>query len=82
MFILFNNKIFFSSARHREKFSGRIESSHLGKAPSDHDSAIDEPDADHSGDDENLIITESNIALLHRPNSLKVQTDDNFETPV
>lgn len=52
------------------------------KAPSDHDSAIDEPEHDHSGDDDNLIITESNVVLLHRPASLRVSPDDNFETPV
>ena len=57
-------------------------SSQTGKAPSDHDSAIDEPDPDHSGDDENLIITDSNVVLLHRPSSLKVQSEDSYETPV
>ncbi|XP_047469958.1 uncharacterized protein LOC125025781 [Penaeus chinensis] len=66
--------------RNGEKFSGRITST--VKAPSDHDSAIDEPEHDHSGDDENLIITDSNMVLLHRPSSLKVPSEDNFETSV
>ncbi|XP_045609303.1 protein C1orf43 homolog [Procambarus clarkii] len=66
--------------RNGEKFSGRVMST--VKAPSDHDSAIDEPEHDHSGDDENLIITDSNMVLLHRPSSLKVSPEDNFETSV
>lgn len=66
--------------RNGEKMSGR--GTVTAKAPSDHDSAIDEPEHDHSGDDDNLIITESNVVLLHRPASLKVSPDDNFETSV
>ncbi|XP_042230103.1 uncharacterized protein LOC121871742 isoform X2 [Homarus americanus] len=66
--------------RNGEKFSGRVMST--VKAPSDHDSAIDEPEHDHSGDDENLIITDSNMVLLHRPSSLRVSPEDNFETSV
>ncbi|XP_064118771.1 uncharacterized protein LOC135223832 [Macrobrachium nipponense] len=66
--------------RNGEKLTGRMIST--VKAPSDHDSAIDEPEHDHSGDDENLIISDSSMVLLHRPSSLKVSTDDNFETSV
>lgn len=70
----------YSSGRNGEKLGGR--GTVTAKAPSDHDSAIDEPEHDHSGDDDNLIITESNVVLLHRPASLRVSPDDNFETPV
>ncbi|XP_071540115.1 protein C1orf43 homolog [Panulirus ornatus] len=66
--------------RNGEKFSGHMTST--VKAPSDHDSAIDEPEHDHSGDDENLIITDSSMVLLNRPSSLKVSPEDNFETSV
>lgn len=66
--------------RNGEKLSGQTRSS--AKAPSDHDSAIDEPDHDHSGDDENLIITDSNMVLLHRPKTLNMKSEDNYETPV
>ncbi|KAK7073244.1 hypothetical protein SK128_025666 [Halocaridina rubra] len=66
--------------RNGEKFSGRMIST--VKAPSDHDSAIDEPEHDHSGEDENLIISDSSMVLLHRPSSLKVPSEDNFETSV
>lgn len=70
----------FHSGRNGEKLGGR--GTVAAKAPSDHDSAIDEPEHDHSGDDDNLIITESSVVLLHRPASLRVSPDDNFETPV
>lgn len=51
-----------------------------GKAPSDHDSAIDEPDP-LSLDDDSLVVTEAALTLLHRPPP-PISSDHNFETPV
>ncbi|KAK3881539.1 hypothetical protein Pcinc_014011 [Petrolisthes cinctipes] len=51
-----------------------------GKAPSDHDSAIDEPDP-LSLDDDSLVVTEAALTLLHRPTPA-LSSDHNFETPV
>ncbi|XP_076046553.1 protein C1orf43 homolog isoform X2 [Oratosquilla oratoria] len=65
-----------SSARNGEKGKGRTSYGGTGKAPSDHDSAIDEPDQDptdsmHS-DEENTVIRNATMTVIHRPASLKV----------
>lgn len=72
--------IFVYSARKKGKVEGKLSISAVTRAPSDQDSAIDEPD--QSGDDDNLLVSESNLVLVHRPKSLHVKDDDNYETSV
>ncbi|KAL7645378.1 UNVERIFIED_CONTAM: hypothetical protein RMT77_003764 [Armadillidium vulgare] len=61
------------SERHTSLCGGNI-------ASSDHDSAIDEPD--QIGDDDNLLVSEVNLVLVHRPTELRTNDEDSYETPV